>query len=194
MPHWTGMLFVLPMVVVIYVDLLGFIQWFGIDVNGVSYVSLLMAIGLLVDYMMHVTLRYYETPVISSRDAKVKDVLRTLGASVLLGGLSTFVGIVPLMFSASDIIHTFVVTFSGVVFLGRFQRPFLGEMHSTSGPSLTLFAFISCFDVRTCAWSHSFTRSLVIVGSTRAAVSYTCSGTAGVAQWKDPTDIPGDLN
>jgi Niemann-Pick C1 protein len=119
MPHWTGILFVAPMVAIIYVDLLGFIQWFGIDVNGVTYVSLMMAIGLLVDYMMHVTLRYYETPVSSSRDAKVKDVLRTMGASVVLGGLSTFVGIIPLMFSASDIIYIFVVTFSGVVFLGK---------------------------------------------------------------------------
>ena len=124
MPHWTGILFVAPMVAVIYIDLMGFIQLFGIDVNGVTYVSLLMAIGLLVDYMMHVTLRYYETPESASRDAKVKDVLRTIGASVMLGGLSTFLGIVPLMFSASDIIFTFVVTFSGVVFLGRWCLAF----------------------------------------------------------------------
>ena len=119
MPHWTGILFVMPLVAIIYVDLLGFIQWFGVDVNGVTYVSLLMAIGLLVDYMMHITLRYYETPVSSSRDAKVKDVIRTMGASVLLGGLSTFIGIIPLVFSSSDIIYIFVVTFSGVVFLGK---------------------------------------------------------------------------
>jgi len=121
MPHWSGILFVAPMVMILYVDLMGFIQFFGIDVNGVTYVSLLVAIGLLVDYVMHVVLRFYETPKTSSRDAKVRDVLRTMGASVMLGGVSTFLGVVPLMFSASDIIFTFVITFGGVVIIGKYN-------------------------------------------------------------------------
>jgi len=118
MPHWSGILFVAPMVAVLYVNLMGFIQLCGVDINGVSYVSLLMAIGLLVDYVMHVTLRYFESTATESRDAKTKDVLRTMGASVLLGGLSTFLGILPLAFSSSSILLTFVITFTGVVFLG----------------------------------------------------------------------------
>lgn len=69
---------------------------------------------------MHVVLRFYESAEMSSRDARVKDVLKTMGASVLLGGLSTFLGVLPLMFSTSDIIFTFVATFFGVVFLGEF--------------------------------------------------------------------------
>lgn len=127
MPHWTGILFVAPMVVILYVDLMGFVQFFGIDINGVTYVSLLVAIGLLVDYVMHVVLRYYETPETASRDAKVKDVLRTMGASVMLGGISTFLGIVPLMFSASDIIFTFVITFTGVVIIGKYNSLFFAH-------------------------------------------------------------------
>lgn len=44
-PHWSGILFVAPMMMVLYVDLMGFIEWFGLSINGLSYVSLLMAIG-----------------------------------------------------------------------------------------------------------------------------------------------------
>ena len=120
MPHWSGILFVAPMVMILYADLLGFIQFFGININGPSYLTLLMAIGLLVDYVMHVVLRYYESPETVSRDAKVKNVLRTQGAAVMLGGLSTFLGIVPLMFASSDIILVFVITFAGLVLLGEY--------------------------------------------------------------------------
>lgn len=121
MPHWSGILFVAPLMAVLYIDLMGFINFCGIDINALSYVSLVMAIGLLVDFIMHVVLRYYESPETECREAKTKDVLETMGASVLLGGLSTFLGILPLMFSGSDIIFTFVVTFAGVVILGKSQ-------------------------------------------------------------------------
>ena len=119
MPHWSGFFFVTPLAMVLYIDLTGFIQFFGIDLNGISFVSLLMAIGLLVDYVMHVVLRYYETDAaMLGRDTRVKEVLVTMGASVLVSGLSTFLGVVPLMFSNNDIILTFVITFGGVVVLG----------------------------------------------------------------------------
>lgn len=119
MPHWSGIFFVTPLAMVLYIDLTGFVQFFGVDLNGISFVSLVMAIGLLVDYVMHVVLRYYETgTALLGRDARVKEVLATMGASVLVSGLSTFLGVVPLLFSNNDIILTFVITFSGVVLLG----------------------------------------------------------------------------
>lgn len=118
MPHWSGILFVTPLMMFLYIDLMGFIQFFNIDINGISFVSLVMAIGLLVDYVMHVVLRYYESTESKSRDTNVKEVLETMGASVLLGGLSTFLGIFPLMFSGNEIIYIFVITFGGVVLLG----------------------------------------------------------------------------
>jgi hypothetical protein len=47
-PHWTAASFVLPLICVLYVDLLGvFMQWFGIHVNAMSYITLIMSIGLL---------------------------------------------------------------------------------------------------------------------------------------------------
>jgi uncharacterized membrane protein YdfJ with MMPL/SSD domain len=75
-----------------------------------------MSIGLLVDYVMHVLFRYYEVP--GNRHDKTVELLRTMGASILLGGTTTFLGIIPLLFSVSDVFATVFYTFLGIVVLG----------------------------------------------------------------------------
>merc|ERR1712137_1145774 len=54
----------------------------------------------------------------NSRDQKTKDTLETIGASVLLGGFSTLVGVVPLAFSTSEIFWTTFIIFFGLVLMG----------------------------------------------------------------------------
>ena len=48
----------------------------------------------------------------------MKDTIRTMGTSILLGGISTFLGILPLGFSTSDGFYTIFITFIGLVTLG----------------------------------------------------------------------------
>lgn len=115
-PHWSAVCFVFPLVCVLFVDLIGVIQWAGLHLNPVSYVCLTMSIGLVVDYLMHVLFRYYE--VCGNRVEKTIEMLRTMGASILLGGATTFLGIIPLMFSVSDVFETVFFTFMGIVVLG----------------------------------------------------------------------------
>jgi len=91
-------------------------QWAGLHINGVSYCGLVMSIGLLVDYIMHILLRYYETA--GNRREKTVDMLHTMGTSVLVGGISTFLGTLPLIFSTSNIFYTLFVAFLGMVTLG----------------------------------------------------------------------------
>lgn len=76
-----------------------------------------MSIGLLVDFLMHVLLRYYESPM-EGREAKVKDTLKTMGSSILVGAISTFLGVIPLAFSSSSVFSTVFVAFIGLVTLG----------------------------------------------------------------------------
>ena len=76
-----------------------------------------MSIGLLIDFNMHILLRYYESPC-STREHKVKDALQTMGSSVVIGGLSTFLGVLPLIFSTSDLMKTLFFGFWGMVLLG----------------------------------------------------------------------------
>merc|ERR1712054_216808 len=115
-PHWTAALFVLPLLCILYIDLLGFMQWFDINVDVVVYVSLVMSIGLLVDFVMHTLLRYYESP--GNREEKVLDMLSTMGASILTGAVSTFLGTAALAFSSSKLFFTIFVAFVGMVILG----------------------------------------------------------------------------
>jgi len=95
---------------------MGFMQWAGLSINVVSYVSLVMSIGLLVDFTMHVLLRYYECP--GNRRDKTVATLKTMGASVLMGGLSTFLGTMPLVFSSSEVFATVFYAFLGLVIMG----------------------------------------------------------------------------
>jgi Niemann-Pick C1 protein len=116
-PHWSAVFFIAPMISVLYVDLLGVLQFAGLNINAVSYISLVMSIGLMVDFLMHVLLRFYESEG-ETRKIKVKDTLQTMGSSILMGAISTFLGIIPLGFSTSEIFHTIFVIFIGLVTLG----------------------------------------------------------------------------
>lgn len=76
-----------------------------------------MSIGLLVDFLMHMLLRYHESPG-DTREKKVKASLNSMGASVLVGGVSTLLGVVPLAFSTSQLFASLFVAFVGMVVLG----------------------------------------------------------------------------
>jgi Niemann-Pick C1 protein len=115
-PHWTASLFVFPLICMLYIDMLGALQWAGIHVNAVSYVTLVMSIGLLVDFVIHIILRYYESP--GNRREKTVETLRSMGSSILIGGVSTFLGTLPLAFSTSEIFYTVFVAFLALVTIG----------------------------------------------------------------------------
>ena len=72
----------------------------------------------MVDFVIHVILRYVETKGSSSRTQKTQETLETIGSSVLVGGFSTLVGVFPLAFSSSEIFFTTFVIFFGLVLLG----------------------------------------------------------------------------
>lgn len=138
-PHWSSIFFVGPMVAVLYIDLLGVCQWAGISVNPVMYIAMVMSIGLMVDFIMHIILRYLESTK-QDREGKVKDTLGTMGASLMLGGLSTMLGVLPLAFAASEIFFTVFVVFFGLVTLGILHGlVLLPVILSLVGPEVLIF-------------------------------------------------------
>jgi len=116
-PHWTAVFFIVPLICLTYADLLGTMQWANVNINPVSYICLLMSIGLLIDYILHFLLRYYEAPG-TSRNEKVVNTMRTMGSSILIGAFTTLLGTVPLAFSTSDVFSAVFVAFFGLVVLG----------------------------------------------------------------------------
>jgi|ERR1712232_153113 len=117
MPHWTAIIFVFPLMIILYIDLLGTIQLAGLHVNVIVYVGMLVSIGLLVDFIMHMLLRYYESTA-TNRVDKVKDAIQSMGSSILLGGISTFLGVLPLVISTSEIFQNLFICFLAMVILG----------------------------------------------------------------------------
>mmetsp|Transcript_16166 Transcript_16166/g.37240 ORF Transcript_16166/g.37240 Transcript_16166/m.37240 type:complete len:459 (-) Transcript_16166:263-1639(-) len=115
-PHWTAVLFVAPTISLLYVDLLGILQWGGVHINAVMYICLVISIGLLVDFVLHMTIRYYECE--GNRHEKTVRMLETMGVSILVGGVSTFLGTLPLAFSTSSIFHTVFLAFLTLVLMG----------------------------------------------------------------------------
>jgi len=137
-PHWSAIFFVAPIISILYVDLLGFLQLCGVAINAVSYISLVMSIGLMVDFLLHILLRFFESKE-TTREAKVKDVLQTMGTSILIGGISTFLGVLPLVFSTSTIFSTIFYCFLGLVVLGiTHGLIFLPVVLSLLGPTVVL--------------------------------------------------------
>jgi len=92
-------------------------EWMGLHINSLTYVIIVMAIGLLVDFLVHILLRYYETEG-STREEKVKDALSTMGASMFVGGMTTFLGVCPLVLSTTHIFMTVFWAFLAIVVLG----------------------------------------------------------------------------
>lgn len=72
---------------------------------------------LRTNFIMLDVLRYYESAG-ATREEKVKETLETMGASILVGGLSTFLGVIPLAFSTSAILRTVFTAFFAMVTLG----------------------------------------------------------------------------
>jgi len=79
-----------------------------------------MSIGLVMDSILHMLLRYYESPK-TEQDDKVKDALETMGSWILTGSMTTMLGVfLPLtfLFSCSNVMHTVLVVLMAVVVLG----------------------------------------------------------------------------
>ncbi|KAG8460759.1 hypothetical protein KFE25_010814 [Diacronema lutheri] len=109
-------------------DLLGVLWAVDLKLNAVSYVNLVMAVGLSVDYSVHLAHAFHEShagaladaapgEVVSTRDSAVY-ALTTMGASVIKGGFTTVLGVLVVAFASSVAFRTFFTLISFTVLLG----------------------------------------------------------------------------
>ncbi|KAJ6241936.1 patched domain-containing protein [Anaeramoeba flamelloides] len=95
-------------IIMIDVDLYGFLWLVGLKIEPVSSVCLIMSVGFAVDYAAHI-IHSYTTAKQKTRKEKVIHSLTQIGSSVLLGGFTTFLGLTPvLIFATSEIFRTLV--------------------------------------------------------------------------------------
>eukprot|EP00540_Astrosyne_radiata_P023299 CAMPEP_0116824920 /NCGR_PEP_ID=MMETSP0418-20121206/1665_1 /TAXON_ID=1158023 /ORGANISM="Astrosyne radiata, Strain 13vi08-1A" /LENGTH=539 /DNA_ID=CAMNT_0004453345 /DNA_START=209 /DNA_END=1828 /DNA_ORIENTATION=+ len=117
LPHITGAL--LSMLVIIWVDveLIGIIYLAGYNINTVTVILLIMSIGLVADYCMHIVHAFLHVDAMDRR-GRSKLALLKMGGSVFLGGLSTFLGILALSLADGQVFFVFFVMFVSMVLLG----------------------------------------------------------------------------
>jgi len=104
-------------VFIVDVELLGMIPAAGLAIDPLTFLALTMAIGLVVDYCVHIVHAYLEGEG-HSRDEQIKTVMTEIGASILTGACSTLLGVLLLAFSSSKTFQTFFVMFLGIILLG----------------------------------------------------------------------------
>lgn len=104
-------------VVVVDVLLFGMMHVAGIRFNSIAVTNLIMAVGLSVDYTLHLVHRFQNMPG-QTRVERVQMTLTGMGPAVVVGGFSTFLGVLPMTMATSVIFRTFMKMMFGTVVFG----------------------------------------------------------------------------
>ncbi|CAM9122089.1 unnamed protein product, partial [Laminaria digitata] len=108
-------------VVIIDVELLGFVHHWGLEVNSITVIELIMAVGLVVDYMVHVVHYFLHQDPNTPKNERIADALGEIGPSVMVGAATTFLGIMPLAFANNVIFRVFFKMFLVIISFGFFH-------------------------------------------------------------------------
>ena len=114
---WSATAVVVLSVLLVDVFLFGLMYMDGIRFNSISVVNLVMAVGLSVDYTLHLVHRFLHSDA-EGRAERTKDALVSIGPAVLVGGFSTFAGVLPMTGANSIIFRTFMKLMFGTVLFG----------------------------------------------------------------------------
>ncbi|KAL0822002.1 hypothetical protein ABMA28_005387 [Loxostege sticticalis] len=106
-------------ITMIVVNLGGLMYWWGVSLNAVSLVNLVMAVGIAVEFCSHLV-HSFSTVGGGSRVSRAASALAKMGSSVLSGiTLTKFGGIIVLGFAKSQIFQVFYFRmYLGIVLVG----------------------------------------------------------------------------
>jgi len=113
-----GTFAVLLSLVLVDIDLLGSLYFWGLEVNSITTINLVMSIGLVVDYTLHLVNSINMQPEALEMDVRITNALVEIGPAVLLGATTTFIGTVPLGFAKSEVFRVFFRAMLGVIVFG----------------------------------------------------------------------------
>ena len=103
-------------VVLVDIDILGLMYLWGLSIDSVAIINLVLAIGLAVDYSVHVAHAFVQTP--GTHQERVDHALLEMGTAVVHGAFSTFLAVLILSVSKSYIFRIFFKQFFGICVFG----------------------------------------------------------------------------
>ena len=131
--HFVTSAIVLLTVTLTIVNVAGYANFWGLNIDTLFAIFMTISIGLCVDYSAHIAHAFMVAK--GSRDDRMKQTLTCIGPAVLNGGISTFLAFVLLSMSKSIIFLTFFKVFFLVVVFGLFHGLlFLPVVLSLFGP------------------------------------------------------------
>jgi predicted RND superfamily exporter protein len=112
-------LLVLMIVVFTLTNIIGFLHFWDITIDIISCINLVLAIGLCVDYSVHIGHAFLIAK--GSRKARAVQAVATIGPAVFNGGVTTLLALVLLGASTSHVFVTFFKVFVLTVVFGLFH-------------------------------------------------------------------------
>merc|ERR1719341_325960 len=110
-------------IVSIELGVLGFMTFWGVNLDSISMINLIMCIGFSVDFAAHISYHYMDSE--GTPDDRVRNSLYGLGLPILQGAVSTILGVIGLMIAPSYIFVTFFKMVLLVISLGFLHGLFL---------------------------------------------------------------------
>merc|ERR1711874_284259 len=134
----------------------GFLHFWDVTIDIISCVNIVLAIGLCVDYSVHIGLAFMVAK--GSRKDKAVEAVASIGPAVFNGGFTTFLAIILCSLSYSHVFLTFFKVFVLTVLFGLFHGLVLfpvilsligplssvkQEPSATPRPGITNIAFVA---------------------------------------------------
>jgi multidrug efflux pump subunit AcrB len=111
--------YVICIVTITLTDIVGFLHFWDITIDIISCVNIVLAIGLVVDYSVHIGLAFMVAK--GTRQDKAVEAIVTIGPAVFNGGFTTFLALVLCSLSYSHVFLTFFKVFLLTVSFGLFH-------------------------------------------------------------------------
>ena len=119
-PHPVCSLWVTFRIVSICTGVIGYMTWWGVNLDTISMINIIICIGFCVDFSAHITYAYVSAEG-DTGNQRMRNALHAIGYPIAQGALSTILGVFALAFSASYIFRTFFKTMFLVLSLGAFH-------------------------------------------------------------------------
>jgi len=112
-------IYVMCIVGITLTDIVGFLHFWDVTIDIISCVNIVLAIGLCVDYSVHIGLAFMVAK--GSRKDKAVEAVASIGPAVFNGGFTTFLAIILCSLSYSHVFLTFFKVFVLTVLFGLFH-------------------------------------------------------------------------